>query len=347
MRIALIFLTAIFAAACGNDDGAAIGESAGEAGVVNIYSGRHYDSDYVLFDAFEEETGVKINVVEARGDALIERLAREGEATPADLFLTADAGILWRGQERGVFKPIDDESVLSRAPAHLRNDQNLWIALSKRARIIIYDKEAGLPEGLATYEDLADPAYRGMICIRSSSNVYNQSLLASVVARLGEEAAQQWAAGVVANFARDPQGNDTAQIEAVAAGDCRLAVVNSYYVARYVGVDDPEKAAIGDRIGVLFPNQETSGAHVNISGAALTLHGANEENALKLIAFLLRDDVQADFARGNNEYPAVEGVSAEGPIAALGEFREDDLNVSRLGELQAVAVRIFDRVGWR
>ncbi|MHA7872014.1 MAG: extracellular solute-binding protein, partial [Hyphococcus sp.] len=234
-------LGVVFAAACegGGDATSAKREIVGE---VNVYSGRHYDSDIALYDAFTDETGIRVNVIEAGGDALIERIAREGEASPADLFITADAGILWRAEQRGAFRSIDNEALADRVPAQFRHPQGQWFGLSKRARIVIYNKNEGLPEGLSTYADLADPAYRGMICVRSSSNIYNQSLLASRIAHDGEAAAEAWARGVVANFARRPQGNDTSQIEAVAAGLCRLGIVNSYYVARYAGSDNPERA---------------------------------------------------------------------------------------------------------
>ncbi len=316
------------------------------AGVVNLYSGRHYDSDLALFEAFTKETGIKVNIVEANGDALIERLRREGGSSPADLFMTADAGVLWRAQSKGLLQPITSEEVLSRVQERFRHPSAEWVGLSKRARIVIFNKEMGLPEGLATYGDLADPAFKGMVCVRSSTNVYNQSLLASIVARDGAEAAEEWAKGVVANFARKPQGNDTSQIEAVAAGLCRVAIVNSYYVARFIGSDNDKNRAIGDKIDVLFPSQETTGTHVNISGAGLAQHAPNRNNAEGLIAFLLRDDNQQAFAGGNNEYPIVEGVAPTGPVAALGTFREDDLPVAALGENQAEAVRIFDRAEW-
>jgi len=323
------------------------GPSRPEAGEVNVYSGRHYDSDLILFDQFTDETGIKVNYIEAGGDALIERIAQEAEASPADLFITADAGILWRADQRGIFQETDNDALEARVPEQFRHPDGKWFGLSKRARIVIYNKEMGLPEGLETYEDLADPAYRGMICVRSSSNIYNQSLLASIIAHDGAEKAEEWAAGVVANFARKPQGNDTSQIEAVAAGLCRLGVVNSYYTARYIGSDDAAMAAIGDKIELFFPNQEGRGAHVNVSGAGVTKHAPNADNAEKLIAFLLRDESQAAFARGNNEYPIVAGVPAEGPIAAYADFVEDDLPASTLGENQPEAVRIFERVGWQ
>ncbi|MEM9169641.1 MAG: extracellular solute-binding protein [Pseudomonadota bacterium] len=349
----LIAAGAAAVAALGACGGEGAGESAGESGVgatapgvVNLYSGRHYDTDYVLFDQFTEETGVKVNVIEAGGDALIERLAREGANSPADLFITADAGVLWRGEQRDVFQKMAAPAASARVPSYFRHPDDLWLGVTSRARVVIYNKDAGRPEGLETYADLADPAYEGEICIRPSTNVYNQSLLASIIANDGEAAARDWAAGVKQNFARKPQGNDTAQIEAVAAGVCRLAVVNSYYVARYVDSADPATAAIGARVGVIFPNQSDRGAHVNISGVALAAHAPHPENARRFVEFLLRDDVQAKLARSNNEYPVVAGVAADGPVASLGVFKADDLPVSQLGENQAQAVRIFDAVDW-
>lgn len=346
MRSLFLLSLVVLAAACGRSSPAAP-TAAGDPGEVNIYSGRHYDSDLAIFDAFTAETGIKVNVIEAAGDALIERLALEGEASPADLFLTADAGMLWRAKSRGVLRPIADEGVLARAPEQFRDPEGEWVGLSKRARVIIYNKQAGAPEGLDAYEDLADPSLRGTICVRSSTNVYNQSLLAAIVARQGREAALDWARGVAANFAREPEGNDTAQIEAVAAGICRLGVVNTYYVARYDGTGDAAKDSIGASIGVIFPNQETTGTHVNVSGAGVARHAPNPEGAEKLLAYLLRDEVQGAFALGNNEYPVVAGVPASGPVAALGSFREDDLPMAALGENQAEAVKVFDEAGWK
>jgi iron(III) transport system substrate-binding protein len=349
-RAALIGAMALTAAACGEAtteaDASADDAPSQEAGEVNVYSGRHYDSDIVLFDTFTEETGIKVNVIEAGGDALIERIAREGDASPADLFITADAGILWRGEQRGIFRNNDNEALKARVPAQFRHPQGKWYGLSKRARIVIYNREMGLPEGFSTYDDLADPANTGTICVRSSSNIYNQSLLASIIAHEGEAAAENWARGVVANFARKPQGNDTSQIEAVAAGLCRLGIVNSYYVARFIGSDDADKAAIGDKLAVLFPDQEGRGTHINISGAGILTHAPNAANAEKLLEFLLRDESQRAFAIGNNEYPVVASVAPSGPVAALGTFRADDLPVAALGANQHTAVQIFDRVGW-
>jgi len=341
MRLHTLFkpVLAVFAltlAACG-------GQSQRE---VNVYSGRHYDNDVILFDEFTAETGIKVNLIEAGGNELIERIAQEGADSPADIFITADAGNMWRADQRGIFQAMNDAGVADRAPAKYQHPDGHWTGVTRRARIIIYNKEMGLPEGLENYADLADPAHKGMICIRPSSNIYNQSLLASIIAHDGADAAEQWARGVVANFARKPQGNDTAQIEAVAAGLCQLGVVNTYYVARFINAEDAEKAAIGEKIGVLFPNQETTGTHVNISGAGVAANAPNPDNAKALITFLLREDVQGRFALGNNEYPVVEGVVTQGPVATLGDFRADDLSVTAYGENQPAAIRIFDAVDW-
>jgi iron(III) transport system substrate-binding protein len=349
--LSLAFLAlAIASGGCSRPSNAATPEAASAApvnGEVNVYTGRHYDSDLAIYDAFTRKTGIKVNIIEAGGDALIERLAREAEASPADVFITADAGMLWRAEQRGILGQITDEKILARTPAQFRDPQNEWVGLSKRARIIIYNKEKGLPEGLATYADLADPRLEGMVCVRSSTNVYNQSLLADIIAHVGETAAADWAAGVVRNFARKPEGNDTSQIEAVAAGICRVSIVNSYYLARYVGSDDKKMRDIGSRVGFIFPNQETTGTHINISGAGVTRYAPHPENAEKLIAYLLSDEAQQAFALGNNEYPVVEGIPPTGPVASFGAFIADNVEMSALGEHQAQAVKIFDKAGWQ
>lgn len=335
---------------CGNADGRQVKTDSSAVpivGEVNVYSGRHYDSDLAIYDAFTRKTGIKVNIIEAGGDALIERLAREADASPADVFITADAGMLWRAKQRGILRPITNREILERVPGHFRDADNDWVGLSRRARIIIFDKAKGAPAGLKTYSDLADPKYRGMVCVRSSTNVYNQSLLASMIEHMGEAAAEQWVRGVVANFARKPEGNDTTQIEAVAAGECRISIVNTYYLARYVGSSDRKMKAIGEKVGVIFPNQETTGAHVNVSGAGVARYAPNPDNAERLIGFLLSDETQQAFAAGNNEYPVVEGIAAAGPVTSFGDFRADDLDMTALGVHQAEAVKIFDRAGWR
>lgn len=347
---ATVFITLCLALqGCGEATGKQAGNSKAAArivGEVNVYSGRHYDSDLAIYDAFTRKTGIKVNIIEAGGDALIERLAREADASPADVFITADAGMLWRAKQRGILRPIESADILARVPEHFRDADNDWVGLSKRARIIIYNKAKGAPAGLSSYADLAKPVYRGKICVRSSTNVYNQSLLAALIEHDGEAVAADWAKGVVANFARKPEGVDTTQIEAVAAGECELSIVNTYYLARYLGSDDRKMKSIGAKVGFIFPNQKTTGTHVNVSGAGVARYAPNPENAEKLIAYLLSDEAQQAFAAGNNEYPVVEGVAPTGPVAEFGDFRADDLDMTALGEHQAEAVKIFDKAGW-
>jgi iron(III) transport system substrate-binding protein len=314
-------------------------------GEVNIYSSRHYDTDLRLYEDFTAETGIKVNRIEADADALIERIESEGEFSPADLLITVDAGRLWRAEEAGILDTVQSETLASRIPAYLRHPEGLWFGLSTRARIIIYDKSQGRPEGLETYADLADPKFRGEICVRSSSNIYNISLLSSIVAHEGEEAAEDWTKGVVANFARPPQGNDTSQIEAVAAGECRISIVNTYYLARYAGGDEAERAMF-DKVGVIFPNQATTGTHVNVSGAGVVKDAPNRANAIRFLEYLTSESAQRYFADGNNEYPAVSGLEAASAVERLGDFLADELSAAEIGRNQRAAVEIFDRAGW-
>ncbi|MCK0127687.1 Fe(3+) ABC transporter substrate-binding protein [Erythrobacter sp. F6033] len=334
---------AVTACAPSADEGAAGTEAL--SGEVNLYSSRHYDTDLALYEDFTEQTGVKVNLIEADADALIERIQSEAEFTQADLLITVDAGRLWRAEEAGVLAPVTSEVLAERLPAYLRHPDGLWFGLSTRARVIIYNKSAGEPAGLTSYADLADPAYRGDICIRSSSNIYNISLLSSIIANSGADAAEAWAKGVVANFARDPQGNDTAQIESVAAGECRIAVVNTYYLARFAGGDEEQKALF-DKLGVIFPDQDGNGTHINVSGAGLVKGAPNEANAIAFLEYLTSESAQRYFADGNNEYPAVEGLEANSAVESLGSFKPDTLNAAQIGSNQAQAVQIFDRAGW-
>ena len=345
----IVSLGAIFAAACSPQGGS---ETAGEseqagAQVVNIYSSRHYDTDLALYDDFTAATGIKVNRIEAAADALIERIKSEGEFSPADVLITVDAGRLWRAEEAGVLKPTSSAILEERIPAHLRHPDGLWFGLSKRARVIIYNKAAGKPDALSTYADLANPVHRGKVCIRSSSNIYNISLLASLISHNGVEAAEEWARGVVANFARPPQSNDTGQIEAVASGECAIALVNTYYLARLVASDDANQRAVADAVGVIFPDQDGNGTHVNISGAGVVATSPNQDNAVRFVEYLTEEKAQSYFANGNNEYPAVVDVEPAAAVTALGAFKEDEINASELGRNQAEAVRVFDRAGWR
>ena len=312
---------------------------------VNVYSARHYDTDLALYDRFTEQSGIEVNLIEGSSDGLIERIRNEGEFSPADLLVTVDAGRLWRAHQKGVLQGIDSPLLNERIPAHLRDPQGHWFGLSKRARVVVYNKAAGLPEGVSRYEDLADERLRGKVCMRSSGNIYNLSLLASLIEHHGEDAAKAWAKGVVANFHRPPQGNDTAQLRAVAAGECGVSVANTYYIGRLLGSDDEEDRAVAKGLGVLFPNQQGRGAHVNISGAGVARHAPNRGNAVRFLEYLASDFAQRLFAEGNNEYPVI--GAATGPIAELGAFKEDAVSATVLGANQSRAVQVFDRAGWQ
>ncbi len=312
-------------------------------GEINIYSSRHYDTDLALYEDFTRTTGIKVNRIEAEADALIERIQAEGEFSPADLLITTDAGRLWRAEEAGILAPVESRVLAERIPATLRDPENRWFALTTRARIIIYNKAKGAPQGLATYADLARPEFKGRICMRSSSSVYNIALLASMIAHEGEAKAAAWAKGVVANFARPPQGNDMSNIEAVAAGACDISLVNTYYLARF---DTPEKRKVLGSIGIIFPNQATTGTHVNMSGAGVVKTAPNRANALKFLEYLASDSAQKYLANGNNEYPAARGVAPTSAVEALGPFKADALPAAEIGRNQARAALLYNAARW-
>lgn len=352
MRRIIPVILAAALAACGQSDDSGEqtqegAQSAPVAGEVNIYSSRHYDTDLAMYDEFTASTGIKVNLIEAGADALIERIKSEGDYSPADILLTVDAGRLWRAEEAGILDSVQSDVLDARVPENVRHPDGLWFGLSKRARVIIYNKAAGKPEKLDTYADLADPSNKGKVCIRSSSNIYNISLMAGIISHEGVDGAETWAKGVVDNFARPPQSNDTGQIEAVASGECGIAVVNTYYLARYVASSDPSQKAVADAVEIVFPDQDGYGTHVNISGAGVIKGAPNRDNAVKFIEYLTEAKAQGYFANGNNEYPVVAGVAPTSVVVSLGSFKEDALNASMLGQNQAEAVRVFDRAGWQ
>ncbi len=313
--------------------------------VVNVYSARHYDTDMAMYERFTEETGIKVNLIEGSSDALIERIKSEGQFSPADMLITVDAGRLWRAEQEGIFQPVDSAVLSERIPAHLRHPEGEWFGLSKRARVIAHKKDMALPAGFGTYEALANEAFRGKVCMRSSGNIYNLSLMASLIDAHGAPAAEAWAKGVVANFARTPQSNDTGQLKAVASGECTITIANTYYLGRLMASTKPEDKALMANLEIVFPNQDGRGTHVNISGAGVTKYAPNRESAIRFLEYLTGDFAQRLFAEGNNEYP-ISGPTT-GPVAALGEFKQDDLNVSVLGENQTEAVKVYDRAGWK
>jgi len=325
-----------------------LGAATAMAGELNLYSARHYDSDQRIYEAFEAKTGIAVRALQGNSDGLLARLRVEGDATPADVLLTVDAGRLWRAEEARIFAPTESNVLTARLPAAVRHPEGLWFGFSKRMRIVYYDKARYPTPPLSTYEELADPRFDGQLCIRSSNNIYNQSLLASMVAEHGEQKAREWAAGLVSNMARPPQGGDTDQIRAVAAGECGIGVGNHYYYVRLLKSDDAQDRAAADRVGLVFPNQEGRGTHVNVGGAGRIAAGPNPENAKRFLEFLASAEAQRLFAAGNYEWPAVEsGIAIDPVLESWGPIKTDDLNVSLLGRNNPVAVRIMDLVGWR
>ena len=315
--------------------------------VLNLYSSRHYQTDEALYSNFTRQTGIRINRIEAPEDALIERLRNEGAASPADVLVTVDAGRLWRAEQLSLFQPVRSAMLDSRVPENLRHPDGLWFGFSTRARVIVYNKDAVKPGEIRSYEDLADPKWKGKVCMRSSSNMYNLSLAAALVSHAGEQKTEEWARGVVANFARDPKGGDTDQIKAVFAGQCDVALSNSYYYVRIVNSDKAEDKAIVAKTQVVFPNQGNRGTHVNVSGGGLVKNAPNKDAAIKFLEYLASDSAQIYFANGNNEWPVTEVPIDNKGLASLGNFKRDAVNVAELGRNQAKAQAIMDKVGWK
>ncbi|MEQ3729256.1 MAG: Fe(3+) ABC transporter substrate-binding protein [Tateyamaria sp.] len=316
-------------------------------GELNLYSSRHYDTDERLYSDFTDATGITINRIEGKADELIERMKAEGVNSPADILLTVDTSRLERAKDAGVLQSVDSDVLEARIPASLQDADNQWFGFSQRARIIFYDK-ADVPNPPATYVDLADPAYKGQVCHRSSSNVYSQTLLSSIIENHGEEAAKDWAKGVVENFARDPQGGDTDQLRGLVSGECDISISNTYYFARSVRKDvDGLPAEARANIGWVFPAQNGEGAHMNLSGGGVAANAPNKENAIKFMEYLASDQAQQYFSAGNDEYPAVPGVAISPSVATLGLFRPDDVDLTKVAKNVPMAQKIFNEVGWK
>lgn len=320
-----------------------------QTGEIALYSSRHYNTDRELYDGFTRETGIRIRLIEGDADQLIQRIQTEGANSPADVLITVDAARLHRAREAGVLQPVQSQVLESRIPANVRDPDGYWFGVSKRARVVMYDRQAGPPAGLARVEDLADPRFRGQICVRSSSHPYNTSLTGSVLAANGPEATEAWARGLVANFARPPQGGDRDQFRVIPAGQCRLAIANTYYLGGMLTSERAEDRAIAERIGVLFLNQGPGdrGQHVNISGAGVVRTSRNVAAATRFIEYLTSPRAQEIFAVGNMEYPVVADAPVHPVLAAFGTFREDNLNAAAYGANVAEALRIMQRAGWR
>ena len=324
------------------------GAAFAQENVVNVYSGRHYQTDEALYAGFTKATGIKVNRIEASEDAIIERIRNEGARSPADVMITVDAGRLWRAEQLGLFQPVKSSVLDKRIPDNLREPGGHWFGFSTRARVIAYNKDKVKPGEITSYEQLADPKWRGRLCMRSSTNIYNLSLMGALIDHLGAQKAEQWAKSVRENLAQEPKGGDTDQLKNVAAGACDVTVSNQYYYARLARSQKPDEKQVADKIGVVFPNQTSWGTHVNISGAGVLKHAPHRENAVKFLEYLASDEAQRYFADGNNEWPAVRGVKVDNPVLnALGEFKADRLNVAALGKNQPESQKIYDRVAWK
>ncbi|HZO02934.1 MAG TPA: Fe(3+) ABC transporter substrate-binding protein [Burkholderiales bacterium] len=324
------------------------GTAAAQDQVLNLYSSRHYQTDEALYANFTKATGIKINRIEGGEDPLIERIRNEGERSPADVLITVDAGRLWRAEQLGLFQPVKSATLESRIPANLREPGGLWYGFSTRARVIAYNKAKVKPGEIRNYEDLADAKWKGRVCMRSSTNIYNLSLLGAMIEHLGEAKAQEWAQGVRNNMAQDPKGGDTDQLKAVAAGQCDVTISNQYYYARLLRSEKADERQVGEKIAVVFPNQGTWGTHVNISGAGVLKNAPHRAAAIKFLEYLASDEAQRYFADGNNEWPAVASVKVENPVLkTLGEFKRDQINVAVLGRNQPSSQKLYDRVAWK
>ena len=316
---------------------------------INIYSQRHYEVDRIQYENFEKLTGIKVNVIKAGADELLERLKNEGKNTPADLFVTVDAGKLQKGVEMGLFQKIDNSVINSNVSDDLKDQNGYWIPITYRARLLVYSNDRVSESDLSTYEDLANEKWRNRLLVRSSTNTYNQALMSSLYANLGKKAVTDWSTDVVANFARDPKGNDRDQVKAIAAGQGDIAIVNSYYIGLLLSSEKQSEIDAGKAVSVFFPNQGKNerGTHINISGFAMTKNGSNKENAIKLLEYLTGLEAQNTYVNNSYEYPANPNVLPSKIVQSWGEFKRDTLDLNNLGTYRNDAIRVFDQTGWK
>jgi iron(III) transport system substrate-binding protein len=311
--------------------------------VVNVYSARHYNKDTQLYRDFTRQTGIKVNLIEGKDDELLERIKAEGRNSPADVLITVDAGRLWRAEQGGLLQPVNSQKLRQAIPATYRDPDNQWFGLARRARGIVYNKARVKPSQLSSYADLANPRWKGKICTRSADNIYNQSMVAATLAKSGEPKTGAWLKGIVNNQARPPRGNDTTQIQDVAAGVCDIALVNHYYLARMIDSKNPKDREIASKVGFFFPKP----THVNISGAAVARYAPNRANAIAFIEYLASPQGQKHFAEGTYEYPIASSVSPDQATRSFGNFQADSVNVANFGRFNPKAVQLMDRAGWK
>jgi iron(III) transport system substrate-binding protein len=320
--------------------------------VLNLYSARHYQTDEALYANFTKTTGIRINRVDTDDAGLLARLKSEGAASPADVVLLVDGARLWQAEEEGLFQPVKSAVLEQRIPAQLRakasEQGSAWFGLSTRARVIVYNKIRVKKEDVQNYQDLGAPKNKGLLCTRSGSHPYNLSLFGSVYEHLGAEATEQWLKGMVSNMARAPKGGDTDQIKAVASGECAIAITNTYYLARMMRSDKPEDRSTVEKIGMIFPNQQSWGTHINIAGGALAKHAKNRDNGIKFLEYLTSNEAQSYFANGNNEWPAVAGLRPANPaLEAMGSFKSETIPVAVVGSHLPKVQQMLDRVGYK
>ncbi len=316
---------------------------------INIYSQRHYEVDKKQYENFEQKTGIKVNVIKANADELLERLKNEGKNSPADLFVTVDAGKLQKGVEMGLFQKINNDVVSNNVSKKLTDKNGYWIPITYRARILVYSNDRVMESELSTYEDLANDKWKGRILVRSSLNAYNQALMSSLYANLGQEAVEKWSSGVVNNFARDPKGNDRDQVKAIAAGQGDIAIVNSYYIGLLLSSEKQQEVDAGNSVSVFFPNQGENerGSHINISGFAMTKNAPNKQNSIKLLEYLTSIEAQETYVNNSYEYPANPLVMPSEIVQSWGEFKIDELDLNKLGSYRNQAIKVFDKTGWK
>lgn len=316
--------------------------------VLNLYSARHYQTDEALYSEFTKQTGIKVNRIEAGDEQLLQRLKAEGANSPADVLILVDAARLWRAQIDGLFQPVNSKVLNERIPEQLQSNDGTWYGFSTRARAIVYNKASVKPEDVDTYEELADPKNKGKVCTRSGSHPYMLSLIGSRVESMGEAGAEKWAQGIVSNMARPPRGGDTDQIKAVAAGECGVAVTNSYYWVRLMRSSDPKDREVVSKVGFVWPNQSGAGVHLNIAGGGVAKNAPNKANAIAFLEYLSSPSAQTYFANGNNEFPAAKGAKLNNPeLSSLGSFKQEKVAVSLMGKSTIAAQRILDRVGYK
>lgn len=346
--MSLMLSASLLLTGCASNQTAAPQANQSESKEVNVYTSRHYPGiDDAIYKSFTDKTGIKVNIIKADGQELIQRIKTEGSNSKADIYFTADAGNLYIAKEAGLLQPIKSAVLEKNVPANLRDKDNMWTGLTMRARVLVYAKDRVNKDQLSTYEDLTNPQWAGKVLIRSSNNIYNQSLLASFIELNGETKAKEWAKGLADNMARKPEGGDRDQALAVAAGVGDVAIMNTYYLGQMLNSKDPKEVQAAEKLGVFFPNQNTSGTHVNVSGAGVVKTSKNIANAIKLLEFLSEAEAQKTFAEASTEYPVNPNVEPSALLKTWGAFKKQDINLSKLGENNKKAVQIFNEVGWK